>query len=70
MKTISLGAFELYDNVSKKHKKGKYIKVNWSDWINYFVMISNMFYGNTPFLKSVGKKIGKVKNHQMFFSMT
>lgn len=68
VKTISLGAFELYDNVSNKHKKGKYIKVNWSDWINYFVMISNMFYGNTPFLKSIGKKIGKVKNHQVFFN--
>jgi hypothetical protein len=68
VKTISLGALELYDNVSSKHKKGKYIKVSWSSWINYFIMISNMFYGNTPFLKSIGKKIGKVNNHKVFFN--
>tara|TARA_R100000008_G_scaffold8759_1_gene4526 strand:- start:755 stop:2398 length:1644 start_codon:yes stop_codon:yes gene_type:complete len=68
VKTISLGALELYSNVSKKHKKGKYIKVSWSSWINYFIMISNMFYGNTPFLKSIGRKIGKVNNHSVFFN--
>ena len=68
VKTISVGAFELYDNVSKKHKKGKYIKVNWSDWINYFVMISNMYHGKSPYLKSVGKKLGKVNDNQVLFN--
>jgi len=68
VKTISVGAFELYDNVSKKHKKGKYIKVNWSDWINYFIMISNMYHGKSPYLKSVGKKLGKVNDNQVLFN--
>ena len=68
VKVISLGAHELYGDVPRKHKKGKYIKVGWSKWINHFIMVSNMFYGSTPFLKSVGKKVGKVNNHKVFFN--
>jgi len=66
VKTISIGALEEY-KVAKKKQKGNYVKVSWADWINNFIMVSNMLTGKTPYLKSIGKRVGEIKNYKRLF---
>jgi len=68
VKTISLGGLEEYTiGVSKKKQKGNFIKVSWADWINNFIMVSNLLTGKTPYLQSIGKRVGDVKNYKRLF---
>ena len=66
VKTISIGALEEY-KVAKKKQKGNYVKVSWADWINNFIMVSNMLTGKTPYLESVKKRVGEIKNYKRLF---
>ncbi len=66
VKTISLGALGEYE-VAKKKQKGNYVKVSWADWINNFIMVSNMLTGKTPYLTSIGKRVGEIKNYKRLF---